>query len=123
MTEPSCSRCGRAAERSDKHDAYFCPACERWLEAECGDPNCEFCAGRPARPLQSEAMKTEIVEKTVMRMLYYPESNRLVAHINDAAGRLKYRVSVETYEAGGFRAMVASLLAALGAKVESEPML
>jgi hypothetical protein len=56
-------------------------------------------------------------------MLCYPESNRLVAHINDAAGRLKYRVSVEAYEAGGFRAMVAGLLAALRATVESDPTL
>lgn len=66
-------------------------------------------------------MKTSIEEKTVMRMLYYPESNRLVGHIYDTAGRLKYRASVETCDAGGFRAMVVSLLAALSARVESDP--
>lgn len=29
-------------------------------------------------------MKTEIQEKIVARMLYYPETNKLVAHIYDA---------------------------------------
>ena len=68
-------------------------------------------------------MKTEIVEKVVMRMLYYPEIHKLVAHLYEAAGRLKFRVAVEGDEAGGFRPMVVSLLAALGATVESDPTL
>ena len=68
-------------------------------------------------------MKTRIEEKTVMRMLFYPESNRLVGHIYDAAGRLKYRASVEACEAGSFQDMVVNLLATLSAKVESDPTL
>jgi hypothetical protein len=123
VTQPTCPRCGLPAKRSGERDAYFCPVCNQWLEGKCGDPDCEFCAGRPARPLQSEAMKTEIVEKTLARLLFYPESNRLVAHLYDASTNLKCRASVETYGAGGFRPMVVSLLAALRAMVESDPTL
>ena len=68
-------------------------------------------------------MKTEIQEKIVMRMLYYPETSKLVGHIYDAGGHLRYRAAVEAYEAGSFRATVARLLAALGAKVEADPTL
>lgn len=68
-------------------------------------------------------METKIEEKIVMRMLFYPETNKVVAHIYDAAGHFKYRATVEAYETGGFRAMVVGLLAALRATVESDPNL
>lgn len=68
-------------------------------------------------------MKTEIQEKIVMRMVFYPETNRLVAHIYDAGGHPRYRAAVDAHEAGSFRATVARLLAALGAKVQSDLML
>jgi hypothetical protein len=68
-------------------------------------------------------MKTKIQEKVVMRLLYYPESNKVVAHLYDASGCLKYRASVDAHEAGSFRGTVARLCAALGAKVESDPTL
>jgi len=58
-----------------------------------------------------------------MRMLFYPESNRVVAHFYDAAGCLKYREAVDAHEVGSFRATVARLLAALDAKVESDTTL
>jgi hypothetical protein len=32
-------------------DAHFCPACNIWVEKKCGDPHCEYCSPRPARPL------------------------------------------------------------------------
>jgi len=49
--EPACPHCGLPATRSEEHDAYYCPACNQWLENKCDDPACEFCAGRPERPL------------------------------------------------------------------------
>lgn len=33
-----------------KHDAYCCLSCNRWLERQCFDEECSFCAGRPATP-------------------------------------------------------------------------
>ena len=68
-------------------------------------------------------METEIQEKIVMRMLYYPVTNKLVAHIYDAGGHLKYRAAVDAHEAGSIPATVARLLAALGAKVGSDATL
>jgi hypothetical protein len=65
-------------------------------------------------------MKTKIEEKIVMRLLFYPQTNRVVGHIYNLSGDLKYRAAVDAHEAGSFRATVARLLAALGAKVEAD---
>src|SRR5512137_2821903 len=51
-----CVRCGSEATYSDKHDAYFCSVCNRWLESACADPSCPYC-GRPKRPLPRKAGK------------------------------------------------------------------
>lgn len=42
--------CGTLLDYSNTHDAEFCRACDRWLAKNCGDPSCEFCGQRPARP-------------------------------------------------------------------------
>lgn len=36
---------------SEKYDAYFDADTNQWLEAPCNDPNCQFCALRPDRPI------------------------------------------------------------------------
>jgi len=46
----TCNRCGSRIERDDKHDAYCCRACRRWIEPRCGDRDCEFCRNRPRKP-------------------------------------------------------------------------
>ena len=33
-----------------KHDAYYCEACDEWLEKSCGDPDCDYCNDRPEKP-------------------------------------------------------------------------
>ncbi len=39
-----------ASERNEKHDAEFCPQCDRWLVDACDDPQCTYCLLRPALP-------------------------------------------------------------------------
>jgi hypothetical protein len=51
MFMPERQQCGCPVEYSHEYDAYYCPACNRWLEGQCGDLDCEFCAGRPTRPV------------------------------------------------------------------------
>ncbi len=34
----------------ERYDAYACIECDRWLESECDDQACAFCAMRPAKP-------------------------------------------------------------------------
>ncbi len=36
---------------NQEYDAYFCPACNNWLEEGCDDPACSSCSKRPAKPL------------------------------------------------------------------------
>jgi hypothetical protein len=49
---PRCARCNALCSRNERHDAYFCAACDEWLESVCDDADCEFCAGRPEKPSQ-----------------------------------------------------------------------
>lgn len=66
-------------------------------------------------------MEPKIEERILARLIYYPASNRLVAHLYDTTGHFKYRASVEGY--GSLRAMLVSMLSALRATAESDPML
>ncbi len=31
-------------------DAKFCIKCDKWLESQCSDPMCSYCANRPTKP-------------------------------------------------------------------------
>ena len=35
---------------NERHDAYFCSTCDKWLENPCGDPLCCYCSKRPEKP-------------------------------------------------------------------------
>jgi len=49
-----CDRCVGDLLYCMKHDAYLCPVCDRWTEAPCADPNCDYCPARPSRPSKCE---------------------------------------------------------------------
>ncbi len=36
---------------SEKHDAYYCAKCNKWLDDVCKSEKCEFCSKRPDNPL------------------------------------------------------------------------
>lgn len=36
------------AEYNAQHDAYYDPKTGAWIESQCDDIECEYCAGRPA---------------------------------------------------------------------------
>lgn len=42
--------CGHKRSYSAKRDAYYCETCDVWFEGNCGDPDCDFCRGRPEKP-------------------------------------------------------------------------
>ena len=46
----ACKLCGKERYYTVKYDTYYCPSCDKWLEEDCGDPHCEFCASRPSKP-------------------------------------------------------------------------
>jgi hypothetical protein len=47
--------CPHPRSYSQKHDAYYCEKCDKWLEGNCRDPECEFCRDRPERPSECES--------------------------------------------------------------------
>lgn len=47
---PDCPNCQIQAVRDEKYDAYFCKACDLWVEPTCSDEFCTFCAHRPKKP-------------------------------------------------------------------------
>ena len=54
-----CDHCGSVRVYYDKHDAYFCPSCNIWLEGRCSDPDCNYCSGRPRTPLPNKDNERE----------------------------------------------------------------
>lgn len=46
--------CAHPRSYSARWDAYYCSECDKWFEGVCGDPDCEFCRGRPERPSLEE---------------------------------------------------------------------
>ena len=48
-----CPKCSEFRIYSDDFDAYFCAACNEWLESACSDTTCEFCKDRPDKPLDA----------------------------------------------------------------------
>lgn len=46
-----CQNCGGRTVFELDFDANFCPSCDSWLDDACADRKCEFCAYRPARPM------------------------------------------------------------------------
>lgn len=53
-----CHQCNRPGERDDKRDTYYCQCCDLWLEDQCVDTSCEYCAGRPEKPSLREGAAT-----------------------------------------------------------------
>ena len=47
-----CGIIGHTQRYSEAHDAYYCPVCNVWIEPKCPDPDCEFCANRPKKPVK-----------------------------------------------------------------------
>lgn len=39
---------------SERWDAFYCKACDEWLEGRCRDHDCEFCKDRPEKPSEME---------------------------------------------------------------------
>lgn len=48
---PKCL-CGMFGVLSRRYDAYYCPDSRVWLERECYDPSCGFCADRPETAME-----------------------------------------------------------------------
>ncbi|MEP4931735.1 hypothetical protein [Haloferula sp.] len=66
-TERRCDDCGQVRFYHDTCDAYFCAFCNRWLEAACSDPYCDYCKARPSFPLKTRANKT-LVDDPLQRL-------------------------------------------------------
>ena len=53
IEEPPCPQCRSPRIYWAAYDGTFCPACNRWLELRCPDPDCVACRVRPAVPLHA----------------------------------------------------------------------
>ncbi|MNC61238.1 hypothetical protein D3C75_1111690 [compost metagenome] len=47
-----CKNCESVMIYYDRYDAEFCPDCNAWLSAPCGDSTCFYCNTRPTNPLE-----------------------------------------------------------------------
>lgn len=37
-------------EYNERHDAFYSPKKDIWIDKNCKDPNCEYCKDRPNKP-------------------------------------------------------------------------
>ena len=44
---------------SEQWDAYYDDVTNEWTESKCDDPTCEYCAGRPEKPMDGVMVTTE----------------------------------------------------------------
>lgn len=64
-----CPKCSEARIYSDDYDAYFCAACNEWLESTCSDVTCEYCKSRPSNPL--DRLKNDPFRDILLRFMSY----------------------------------------------------
>lgn len=74
----------------DRYDAKCCLSCDVWLEKNCGDPECPFCAHRPETPSEAFFLENgkDRYKKEWLRKNYQ--------HKND--GRLRHERKREGYK-------------------------
>lgn len=55
LDEDKCDGINCEERYSEKYDAEYCRACDKWLVSTCinDDDSCEFCANRPIRPSEA----------------------------------------------------------------------
>lgn len=56
MKPPTKGKCGCEPIEyihNEKHDAYYCGGCNKWLEKVCNEPDCDYCKGRPDKPSEA----------------------------------------------------------------------
>lgn len=46
----TCKNCGEIASYNERFDSFFCKDCNVWLESQCDDEHCSYCAHRPLTP-------------------------------------------------------------------------
>ena len=47
-----CKNCKGKISYNFKYDSYYCKSCNKRLESQCGNKECEFCSTRPITPLK-----------------------------------------------------------------------
>lgn len=52
MRPKICNHCKNDTKYSERWDAYYCYACNLWLEQPCGEENCFYCTVRPENPIK-----------------------------------------------------------------------
>ncbi|MFD1888241.1 hypothetical protein ACFSC9_22405 [Paenibacillus wenxiniae] len=57
-----CEDCGSVIIYYDQYDNEFCPYCNKWLSAPCGDASCTYCRVRPNEPLEIKTLADTIHE-------------------------------------------------------------
>lgn len=51
LSDEECPKCGLPIFYNYNYDSKFCVNCNVWLEHTCKDPECDFCADRPEKPI------------------------------------------------------------------------
>ena len=47
---------------SEQWDAYYDESTNEWTESKCDDPTCEYCVGRPEKPMVNQKLRELMIE-------------------------------------------------------------
>lgn len=60
-----CESCNLSTSLDVGYDSYICSLCNKWIEKQCSDDECEYCVGRPDNPIREDIhlMFVEVYEE------------------------------------------------------------
>ncbi len=78
---PNCKICKSKLSYNERYDVRFCPKCNIWLEDNCGDTDCFYCANRPEKPDSSGINLCQ--EKVDMNLSQLADLSNEFGHMDD----------------------------------------
>ncbi len=77
-----CPKCKGKTFYNERYDSNYCKACNIWLEDNCGDTDCFYCASRPEKPVS--CIDTNLCqEKFDMNLRQLADLSNEFGHIDD----------------------------------------
>lgn len=84
VTDEECLSCGLYKKYSHLYDSYYCTFCNKWLEDDCGDPECMHCKYREDRPFNKRKSKYKLLcHMADGNAVYVEKGSHAQTHLQD----------------------------------------
>lgn len=84
ITTQDCPTCGQFKKYSTLYDSYYCTPCNKWLEDDCGDPECMHCKYREDKPFNRGTSKYKLLcHMAEGNAVYVEKGSHAQTHLQD----------------------------------------